>query len=77
MSNKECDFSDPVAPPSPVAMSDSAPEGCCLVAHDTGDGWALAVEDSQSEIVAYLAWPDCFGESQTAEQLRTKGFIIV
>ncbi len=53
------------------------PEDCCLVAHDTGDGWALAVEDTSHEIIAYLTWPSSFGESQTAAELQSKGFIIV
>lgn len=56
------------------------PWDCELVAHDTGDGWALAVEnpaDPERDVIAYLKWPDSFGESQTAAQLEAKGFIIV
>lgn len=53
------------------------PEGCSLVAHDTGEGWALTVEDASHETIAYLAWPESFGELQTPAQLQAKGFIIV
>lgn len=59
------------------ATFDYPPEDCCLVAHDTGEGWALTVEDSSHETIAYLAWPTSFGESQTAAELQAKGFIIV
>ena len=52
-------------------------EDCRLVAHDTGDGWALAVENTQHDVIAYLFWPTVFGETQTAAELQAKGFIIV
>nr|ALS89865.1 Ead/Ea22-like protein [uncultured bacterium] len=53
------------------------PEGCTLVAHDTGDGWCLSVEDSQNNTVALLAWPKSWPESQSAKDLTDKGFLIV
>lgn len=55
----------------------SVPEDCELVAHDTGDGWALCVENDEHDVIAYLKWPASFREFQTAEQLRAKGFVIV
>lgn len=53
------------------------PEGCLLVAHDTGDGWALAVETADGDLVAYLKWPDAWPETLTTQELIAKGFMIV
>lgn len=58
-------------------MSDMAPEGCILVAHDTGDGWYLGVEDGKGETVAMLDWPKTWPETMTAKQLIECGFLIV
>lgn len=54
-----------------------APEGCKLVAHNTGDGWYLGVEDREGEEVAQLAWPDVWPESMTGAALHKIGFDIL
>lgn len=52
-------------------------EECKLIAHNTGDGWALAVENLRGYVVCYLAWPKSWPETVSAEQLRGYGFEIV
>lgn len=52
------------------------PEGCTLVAHDTGEGWALCVENTKGDVVAYLAWPWSWLKAITPEQLAEKGFEV-
>jgi hypothetical protein len=56
---------------------DALPENCTLVAHDTGDGWCLAVEDAEHSTIAMLAWPEAWPRTQTAVQRLLKGFVIV
>ena len=52
------------------------PEDCILVAHNTGDGWYLAVEDKEGNEIAILAWP--FGDhTKTSKDLEGYGFKIV
>lgn len=53
------------------------PEGCKLVAHDTGDGWYLAVEDRNGKEVAILAWPKSWPEKIFPDDLRKFGFEII
>lgn len=53
------------------------PEGCILVAHDTGDGWYLGVKDSKGNTVAMLDWPKAWPETMSASRLREIGFEIV
>jgi hypothetical protein len=53
------------------------PEGCKLVAHDTGDGWYLGVEDGEGSEVAMLEWPSGWPETMPATKLREFGFEIV
>lgn len=53
------------------------PEGCKLIAHHTGDGWHLAVEDNQGEEVAMLEWPSSWPDSVNADFLRNCGFRVV
>ena len=53
------------------------PEDCILVAHWTGDGWALTVEDESGNCIAYLQWPNSLPETMTKQQLEEKGFEVV
>jgi len=56
------------------------PENCKLAAHNTGDGWALAVEaggDYGGDVLCYLAWPKSWPETVSTEDLRRFGFEIV
>jgi len=39
------------------------PEDCELVAHDTGDGWALSVEDTNHDSICHLKWPESWPEN--------------
>jgi len=59
------------------SMSNEIPEGCKLIAHHTGDGWYLAVQDTEGNDIAILDWPDSWPEEMTTEQLRIFGFEIV
>lgn len=52
------------------------PEGCKLVAHNTGDGWALTVQDQNGDTVAMLEWPESWPEIMNADQIREAGFRI-
>jgi hypothetical protein len=61
----------------PAETSSFPPEGCKLVAHDTGDGWALMVESRKGETVAYLDWPKIWPEVMAAKDLRRIGFEVV
>jgi hypothetical protein len=63
--------------PSLRRESAEAVYDCELTAHDTGDGWALMVEDGHQEVVAYLSWPPGWPEYVTGDFLRGKGFRIV
>jgi hypothetical protein len=51
------------------------PEECELVAVHTGEGWALYAE-KDGDVVAALRWNDVYGNRQTADELRLKGFRI-
>ena len=53
------------------------PEDCVLVAFDTGDGWALIVEDQDGNGVCYLKWPDSRPKTMTIKQLEKYGFKVV
>lgn len=53
------------------------PEGCVLVAHDTGDGWALGVENQKGDEICLLDWPDSWPERINTATLRKYGFKIV
>jgi hypothetical protein len=53
------------------------PEDCKLIAHWTGDGWYLAVQNAQGEDIAILAWPDQWPEKMTENALNLAGFQIV
>lgn len=53
------------------------PENCKLIAHNTGDGWYLAVQDIPGEDIAILAWPWGDEEKKNAKQLEEYGFEIV
>jgi len=53
------------------------PEGCWLIAFDTGEGWALAVEDEHRNTVAYLAWPKVWPERVTRQKLWECGFEVL
>lgn len=56
----------------------SPPDGCYLVAHDTGDGWSLEVADSGNHTIAYLTWPKQWeGKELPARELFEAGFKIV
>ena len=60
----------------PTNVSDNPPENCKLVAVHDGDGWAFEVVDAQEEVVALLGWPQRFGSSMTATDLKREGFEI-
>lgn len=53
------------------------PEDGRLVAHHTGDGWALSVETRGGETIAYLEWPEQWPETLKASQLKEYGFEVV
>jgi hypothetical protein len=53
------------------------PHDCYLVAHDTGDGWALGVESHERNVVAYLEWPADWPDAVSPSFLREKGYKIV
>lgn len=53
------------------------PEGCKLIAHHTGEGWHLAVEDTDSEEVAMLEWPASWPDEVGPDFLRKCGFQVV
>ena len=65
-----------LAPSRPTNVSDNPPENCKLVAVHDGDGWAFEVVDAQEEVVALLGWPQRFGSSMTATDLKREGFEI-
>lgn len=52
-------------------------EECRLEAHNTGEGWSLAAVDKNGDVVCYLAFPKAWGESVSADQLRSYGFEVV
>lgn len=54
-------------------------ENCKLVAHNTGDGWLLAVETAGTfgNTIAYLAWPATWPEGVTVQQIKSFGFEVV
>jgi hypothetical protein len=52
------------------------PEECVLTAHNTGDGWCLAVEDRKENVVAYLRWPKAWPETIDKSSLEKFGFEI-
>lgn len=54
----------------------SPPENCRLIAHATGDGWYLAVQDTTGNDIAILKWP-FLEERLTASKLQDHGFQIV
>lgn len=54
-------------------MSD-VPEDCRLTYHDTGDGFALCVENRRGEVVAYLAWPKAWPKIVSSEFVEECGF---
>lgn len=58
-------------------IDSNTPEGCKLVAHDTGDGWYLGVEDSDGNEVAMLAWPSSWPEAISGKRLREFGFEVL
>lgn len=53
------------------------PESCKLIAHHTGDGWYLAVQNAANEEIAILAWPKQWGDTVSSQQLETFGFEVV
>ena len=53
------------------------PENCTLVAVATGDGYMLAVEDENRQVVAELAWPESWPTIVTPAYLTVAGFKIV
>lgn len=53
------------------------PEDGVLVAHDTGEGWALSVENETGDVVCYLKWPDKWPSTMTTKRLKEYGFKIV
>lgn len=61
-------------------MTKTTPENCKLTAHYTGDGWALCVEQSDSDgsdVLCYLEWPKQWPDSMSRAQLEKCGFEIV
>lgn len=52
------------------------PEGCKLTAHNTGDGWLLAVE-AHDNVVAYLEYPGSWPDTMNEATLKMYGFEIV
>jgi len=52
------------------------PENCKLIAHWTGEGWYLAVQDRGRDI-AILAYPEAWPESVDSNWLHANGFEIV
>ena len=71
---KNCVRMGPRFPAAPVTGESSTkvpvgvtevPEDCKLVAHHTGDGWVLAVEDKRlsGNVLYYLAWPASWPQS--------------
>lgn len=60
------------------AASDARePEGCKLIAHHTGEGWHLAVENAEGDEVAMLEWPPSWPDSVNADFIRKCGFQVV
>lgn len=57
------------------------PEGCKLVAHDTGDGWFLHLQDCVTNLRVGdengLPWPKTWPAWVSAGWLKTMGFEIV
>lgn len=58
------------------------PEGCTLLAVDTGEGWELEVgyplgHENEGEAVALLAWPPSWPEQMTSAKLTEFGFEVV
>ena len=60
-----------------VSHQSAVPENCRLVAHNTGDGWALVVENRDRDVVCYLAWPKNWPDWLTAADLECFGFEVV
>jgi hypothetical protein len=53
------------------------PESCRLVAIDTGEGYALEVQDSTGETIAELAWPESWPDIVSPAYLTVAGFKIL
>lgn len=52
------------------------PEGCTLVAVDTGEGYALEVLDGSGNTIAELAWPESWPAVVSPTYLTVAGFSI-
>ena len=53
------------------------PEGCILIAVDTGGGYSLEVQAPNGKTIAELAWPDSWPEIVTPAYLTVAGFKIL
>lgn len=53
------------------------PEDCILVAHDTGEGWVLGVENQKRDVICYLKWPKSWPKMMYKESLNNCGFEVV
>jgi hypothetical protein len=74
---KQLRFTEALAARCGYETARQTPEGCKLVAHDTGDGWYLGVEDDKGNEVAMLDWPKAWPESMSASRLREIGFEVI
>lgn len=51
-------------------------EDCTLIAHNTGEGWYLAVQNRDGDDIAILKWP--WGDKgKNAQQLEEYGYEII
>ena len=53
------------------------PEGCILIAVDTGEGYSLEVQDTGGKTIAELAWPESWPERVSPAYLTVAGFTIL
>lgn len=53
------------------------PEDCKLIAHNTGEGWYLAVQNPEGDDIAILKWPWGNNDKKNAKQLEEYGYEIV
>ena len=53
------------------------PEGCILIAVDTGEGYSLEVESPGGKTLCELAWPESWPTTVTPAYLTVAGFKIL
>lgn len=77
---EEAETTESGAPPGQAGFDLLCPEDCILMAVHDGCGESatcnLEVQNQEGDTVAMLKWPEVFGDWQTEEELKRKGFAI-